>query len=1029
MPKYWLGATNPWLKVPTDQSVMDSKLVLVLTLLLLLVPPRTLAQKKLPARDIKAVTKLAQNPAALVEARIAALWTLADRGELHTGLITGALADPSAAVRKAALQIISEKGLAVPATALLSRLSDPDARVRLEAIIALGSLPALSREAQLALIAAYPAFKDPWTESAVAGVAGKAPVEFISAALAANDPDSLKSLVVNLSAQIAARQDAAGSARLVVAMAATPSTGDALKQAVLENLAKGLKVETAPLWSAELQGAFKKMLASPGPVAPAAFPLIARWDKSGAMAGDVKALVGQLTATLKDAARPDEQRAQAATSLLGARQLNEDILPRVAGILGSSASVALQRRVIEALGAIAEPAVGAQLAAAYPALGAELQEYAFGQIIRRRDWSLALLEAIRGGKINLAALGPLAISRLRTHSDQAVSQRANQIIDELRGPEVKEKNELIARLTPVVTQPGNAENGKQLFAQNCAVCHLFNGQGKDIAPDLTGMGVHGAAELLVHVVDPNRVVEPNFFATSIETTDGQTLDGIITRENKSGVLLRNASGDIEVKTENIKSRRNTGRSLMPEGFEALGAEPLRDLLAYLCAGESRYRALDLSGAFTANSTRGIYASLESTAESLQFRKFGLLRAGEVPFEVVAPTKTANGNNLIVLKGGEGLASTMPRKVEATNVGVPAIKLHFLGGVGGWAYPCCGGNQHENLPVAKITVHFADGQSEEIVLRNAVEIADYNGTQDVPGSRALPEALTHGQVRWFTKPLSHPGVIQKITLESFDTAIAPTFVAITAETGEAEAAPKTAAGSAQLPQGAAAPAEANAGSAFSAAKGAKTLIFGGGSSHDFNQWFGTADVRTLGEITKGPVLYSEDLATLRSALQELAVLYLSSNQPLADDEVKRGILAFADAGKGLVLAHPALWYNWNDWPEYNRVLVGGGARSHDKYGEFEVKLTGVRHAVTEGVPALFRISDELYHFEPDPNGTPILVLATAYEEKTGKTFPSVWIVQHPRARIVCIALGHDGKAHEHPAYQALLRNAVRWAAGK
>jgi len=178
-----------------------------------------------------------------------------------------------------------------------------------------------------------------------------------------------------------------------------------------------------------------------------------------------------------------------------------------------------------------------------------------------------------------------------------------------------------------------------------------------------------------------------------------------------------------------------------------------------------------------------------------------------------------------------------------------------------------------------------------------------------------------------------------------------------------------------------------------------------------------------------VLYSEDLATLRGALKDLAVLYLSSNQPLADDEVKRGILAFADAGKGLVLVHPALWYNWNDWPEYNRLLVGGGARSHDKYGEFEVKLTGVRHAVTEGVPAVFRISDELYHFEPDPNGTPILVLATAYEEKSGKTFPSVWIVQHPHARIVCIALGHDRKAHEHPAYQALLRNAVRWAAGK
>src|SRR5258708_8188854 len=125
MPKYWLGATTPSLKGPSHQSVMDLKLVLVVTLLAMLVAPRALAQKKLQAREIKAVTKLAQNPAALAEARIAALWTLADRGELQTALITAALADQSASVREAVLQIISEKSLAVSMSARLSLLSAP----------------------------------------------------------------------------------------------------------------------------------------------------------------------------------------------------------------------------------------------------------------------------------------------------------------------------------------------------------------------------------------------------------------------------------------------------------------------------------------------------------------------------------------------------------------------------------------------------------------------------------------------------------------------------------------------------------------------------------------------------------------------------------------------------------------------------------------------------------------------------------------------------------------------------------------
>ena len=36
------------------------------------------------------------------------------------------------------------------------------------------------------------------------------------------------------------------------------------------------------------------------------------------------------------------------------------------------------------------------------------------------------------------------------------------------------------------------------------------------------------------------------------------------------------------------------------------------------------------------------------------------------------------------------------------------------------------------------------------------------------------------MRWFTKSLKHQDIIQSITLESFDNAVAPAFVAITAD---------------------------------------------------------------------------------------------------------------------------------------------------------------------------------------------------------------------------------------------------------
>ncbi|HEX4644643.1 MAG TPA: ThuA domain-containing protein, partial [Verrucomicrobiae bacterium] len=144
---------------------------------------------------------------------------------------------------------------------------------------------------------------------------------------------------------------------------------------------------------------------------------------------------------------------------------------------------------------------------------------------------------------------------------------------------------------------------------------------------------------------------------------------------------------------------------------------------------------------------------------------------------------------------------------------------------------------------------------------------------------------------------------------------------------------------------------------------------------------------------------------------------------------KGIFEFADSGHGLLLMHPGVWYNWKDWPEYNRVLVGGGANGHDKYGEFEVTVTDETSPLTAGVPKTFHITDELYHFETDTNGTHIHVLAEGKNVATGKTYPVLWIVKHPHARIVGCTLGHDGLAHDLPAYKTILQNSVIWAAGK
>ena len=213
------------------------------------------------------------------------------------------------------------------------------------------------------------------------------------------------------------------------------------------------------------------------------------------------------------------------------------------------------------------------------------------------------------------------------------------------------------------------------------------------------------------------------------------------------------------------------------------------------------------------------------------------------------------------------------------------------------------------------------------------------------------------------------------------------------------------------------------------KAIRVLLVGGGSSHDFDRWYKQEDVATLQKDGFASVEYTSDPTTILSKLPNIDVLYLANNQPITDDATRKAIFAFVDAGKGLVLGHPAIWYNWKDWPEYNEKLVGGGSKGHNKYGPFDVTITNTKHPVTKGVPVTFHLNDELYYFIADPAATPIEILASSKATDSDKVFPSLFIVKYPKGRIVGFALGHDADSHTIEPYKTILKNAVKWAAGK
>ena len=208
-------------------------------------------------------------------------------------------------------------------------------------------------------------------------------------------------------------------------------------------------------------------------------------------------------------------------------------------------------------------------------------------------------------------------------------------------------------------------------------------------------------------------------------------------------------------------------------------------------------------------------------------------------------------------------------------------------------------------------------------------------------------------------------------------------------------------------------------------GTKALLIGGGTHHDYDTWFNKYDTDLLEKTGRYSAKYVESQDLTPATIESADIVILSANKNIVDSAVRKALFLHVEGGGGLIVFHAGLWYSWSDWPEFNRDLAGGGARGHNRFGNFGVKITKPNHSILKDVPSEFEINDELYWFEPDPKGPGIETLATAWSEQKMAAFPQVFIVKNSSAKIVGLTLGHDGKSHELPAFQKLFINSADW----
>jgi putative heme-binding domain-containing protein len=145
----------------------------------------------------------------------------------------------------------------------------------------------------------------------------------------------------------------------------------------------------------------------------------------------------------------------------------------------------------------------------------------------------------------------------------------------------------VAEMAQEVKERGNSKRGAEVFARaelGCAACHLVNGQGGKVGPDLSSLGSAQPVDFIIRaILDPQKEIKEGFTSYSVATRDGESYQGYLERELPSEIVLRDPlqNAAIRIPRENVKQFNASG-SLMPSGLaDGLKRDEFRDLVRFL----------------------------------------------------------------------------------------------------------------------------------------------------------------------------------------------------------------------------------------------------------------------------------------------------------------------------------------------------------------------------------------------------------------------------------------------------------------
>ena len=228
----------------------------------------------------------------------------------------------------------------------------------------------------------------------------------------------------------------------------------------------------------------------------------------------------------------------------------------------------------------------AELLKVLPTSPARLQNTIAAGLAGSKSGADKLLDTIAAGKASPRLLQEQAVTlRLVQHNVPGMKDRIATLTKGLPPADQKLQELLKNRRDGYLKAKPDAARGVAIYEKSCAICHQVGGKGAKVGPQLDGIGNRGLERLLEDTLDPNRNVDQAFRTTILNLKNGQTVSGLLLKEEGEVYVLADAMGkEVRVPKNTVDEKKISPLSPMPANFaDQIPEKDFYDLLAYLLA--------------------------------------------------------------------------------------------------------------------------------------------------------------------------------------------------------------------------------------------------------------------------------------------------------------------------------------------------------------------------------------------------------------------------------------------------------------